>query len=153
MKEISKTAYRLHPKLRIFRNGSAGVNYCRSKNSTLVAHKKGARFTIDTEEMDFSAAQTSIHTLSQEMSVDNQGLVRSKLKKREKQDEMEIADEAFFRPDKDKALAYAWHRTDSFCVSAVYFFRKCSCIEFVITIISGRNLLSSISFKLASKKM
>jgi subtilisin family serine protease len=99
MKETSKTAYRLHPKLRIFRNGSAGVNYCRSKNSTLVTQKKGNELkknvSIDTEEIDFSAAQASIHTLSLEMSVDNQGLSKDRLKKREKKFEMEVADEAF----------------------------------------------------------
>ena len=99
MKEISKTAYRLHPKLRIFRNGSAGVNYCRSKNSTLVVHKEEdvltTDVTIDTDEIDFSAAQASISTLSLEMSVENQGLARGRLKKREKHDEMEIANETF----------------------------------------------------------
>lgn len=99
MKIASKTAYRLHPKLRVFRNGSASVNYSRSKNSTLVAHKTldglKAGVTTNADEIDFSAAQVSTHTLSLDMSVGNQSLSKGRLKKREKQSEMEVADDAF----------------------------------------------------------
>jgi subtilisin family serine protease len=85
---------RIHPKLRMFDNGSLPVNRTRADISTQVACSRAEPVDKDGKpllDLDISAAQRDVRNLS----LDATGLVKGGLEKRPKFEDVEKADDAF----------------------------------------------------------
>ncbi|MCP4300853.1 MAG: S8 family serine peptidase, partial [Gammaproteobacteria bacterium] len=85
---------RLHPRLRVLRNGDASVNDCRAKIATTVAaveRKLDAKARLIVEGANLALVQQSIHALD----LNNSAIAKRRLKKRKKLSTLPPADEAF----------------------------------------------------------
>lgn len=95
MSVISKTAHRLHPRLRVVGNGDGPVNACRAKISTQVSTGTSVEFSVDDIEDETSIAdlQTSVQTFSR--GQDRDLLKRRGLSEREKLTKRPPADTSY----------------------------------------------------------
>jgi len=100
MSKISGTVRRLHPKLRVVRNGSADVNSCRAEISTTVYAATAPGPTDTSREeistgLDMAAAQRSIRTLETNTEIDSSQITGGGLSKRAKLKDQKAADSVF----------------------------------------------------------